>query len=385
MKRFIFILIITICIYPFIGKSQQLSPNAEISLLTCSPGNELYTLFGHSAIRIKDKHIDCVFNYGAFDFKTPNFYMKFAQGKLKYMLSLSSYQEFLAEYTYTKRGVIEQILNLTPQEKQRIFIALINNYQPQNKFYHYDFLFDNCSTRVRDIIAKNCNGTIRYNYSYIKKPLTFWNMLDKYLLKNKWIYLGIHLALGSPCDVVATNFQQSFLPDNLMLAFNHATIVNEETNRQLVKRTQQILPVKLEYKTTAWYLRPLFLFGLLATVLFAFMLIYRNSPKQHLWIDYLLFSIAGLVGWLIIFLWFFTNHQATENNWNLLWANPIYVPLIWIFLRKKGKVRRYFFQFNTLLLIFTLAFWWAIPQQLASAVIPIIFMLLIRSYQFTKK
>ncbi len=383
MKRYFLFITIIICLFPFWGKSQQLSPNAEISLLTCSPGDEMYSLFGHTAIRIKDTNIDSVFNYGTFDFNTPNFYMKFARGRLKYILSYKSFENFMLEYRYTKRGVIEQVLDLTQKEKQQLFQALIVNYRPENRFYHYDFLFDNCSTRARDIIVQNCDGKIQYNYSYIK-PATFWNLLDKYMYKSKWIFLGIHLALGSPCDVSATNFQQSFLPDNLMESFNNAVITGEDGNRKLVKSCRSILPARVICKTTIWYLRPLFLFGLLAVLILILTIININKVKQYFLVDYLLFAITGLVGWLIVFLWFFTDHQATGPNWNLLWANPLYLPFALILLKSKSKTARYFFLFNTILLLLILAFWWAIPQQLAYAVIPVIFMLLIRSFNNLK-
>ncbi len=381
-KLFLFITII-ISVFPFTGKSQQLSPQAEVSLLTCSPGSEIYSQFGHTAIRIKDTNMDYVFNYGTFDFNTPYFALKFAQGRLKYMLDVDSFNEFIQRYTYTKRGVIEQVLNLTQNEKQQLLRALIANYQSENRFYHYDFLFDNCSTRVRDIIAKNCDGNIQYDYSYIK-PATFWQLLDKYMYKSKWIYFGIHLALGMPCDVTATNFQQSFLPNNLMEAFNHATIVSDNGNRKLVKSSRTLLPVRVKSKTTAWYLCPLFLFGLLSIFVLILTVVNRNKAKQYFGIDYLLLSISGLVGWVIVFLWFFTDHQATEMNLNLLWANPLYLPFGVILLKRKSKIAYYFFLLNTLLLLLLLAFWWAIPQELAYAVLPIIFILSIRSFNNLK-
>ena len=133
----------------------QLSPSAQVSIITCAPGDELYSIFGHSAIRVNDSinQIDLVFNYGTFDFDTPNFYLKFMRGKLNYMLSMAPYDRFLFEYVYYKRSVWEQVLDLSEVEKNNLFQALIINAEPEHRNYHYHFFFDNCATRIRDMAA----------------------------------------------------------------------------------------------------------------------------------------------------------------------------------------------------------------------------------------
>ena len=196
--------------------SVKLSKDATISILTCSPGNELYSLFGHTGIRVVDKanNMDIVFNYGTFDFATQGFYFKFARGLLPYQLSCSEFRRFLSSYIYDGRSVYSQTLNLDSIQKQYLMDLLVENYEPANREYLYNFLYDNCSTRVRDIIEKSTGNQI----TWIAQPSTksFWNLLDEYLGRSPWIQWGIHTILGSPATSTATIREQMFLPDYLM-------------------------------------------------------------------------------------------------------------------------------------------------------------------------
>lgn len=358
---------------------QELSEKSEISLLTCTPGEELYSLFGHSAIRVKDleNNIDLVFNYGTFDFNTPNFYVKFARGKLKYMLSIASFDRFKQEYIYEKRGITEQKLNLNAESKQRLFSALLTNYRPENRFYNYDFLFDNCSTRIRDIIQEN--GNVLFD-STTKSSYSFWNLLDRYMEKSKWIHLGIHLALGMPCDVEANPYQYMFLPENMMVAFENASIENNGNRIKLVHETNLILKEKTNFTTTIWYKRPLFIFSILTLAVLCLSILYLRKKKTFIIFDTILFSITGLLGWLIIFLWFFTDHQATGPNLNILWAIPLHFPIVFLlFIKEKTNFTYYYFLINSFVLLFILGCWPIIPQSLPNEILPFVVLLLIRS------
>ena len=183
--------------------SIKLSKDATISILTCSPGNELYSLFGHTGIRVVDKanDMDIVFNYGTFDFATQGFYFKFARGLLPYQLSCSEFRRFLSSYIHDERSVYSQTLNLDSIQKQYLMDLLVENYEPANREYLYNFLYDNCSTRVRDIIEKSTGNQI----TWIAQPSTksFWNLLDEYLGRSPWIQWGIHTILGSPATALA--------------------------------------------------------------------------------------------------------------------------------------------------------------------------------------
>ncbi len=366
---------------------QNLSKNAEISLLTCSPGDELYSQFGHSALRIKDqeKKIDIVFGYGTFNFDTPNFYPKFARGKLDYMLSYSNFDRFRNGYIYEKRGIIEQKLNLDSIERQNLFTSLLINYKPENRYYRYDFLFDNCSTRIRDIVKANTSGPILFD-TIVNQPKSFWNLLDPFMEKSRWIFLGIHLALGIPCDTEATPYQYMFLPDNMMLGFENAKIKTDGTTKPLVKSTEVILKPALNLKLTIWYKRPGFIFGIIATLGLILSLVYLKKEKNFFVFDLFIFGICGLLGWLIIFLWFFTDHQATGPNWNIIWAIPLHFPMVLTLLRKKSHLfAYYYFLLNSLLLILVIGSWSIIPQSFPNEILPFVALLLIRSLYIVKK
>lgn len=271
MKRFKFLAsLILIGILSFSNTyAKQFSEQSEVSLLTCSPGEDIYRHWGHSALRFHDplNKIDLVFNYGTFNFNTPNFYTKFIKGKLMYRLAYESYRDFLPEYMRSGQGVTEQKLNLDLETKRKLFAAVIENYKPENRYYHYDFLFDNCSTRIRDIIEDNVEGKIIYKEN-TNESKSFWNLLDQFMERSRWVYLGIHLILGSPCDVEATPYQYMFLPDNMMFAFTNATVLNNGERVPLVSHTKEVLKPTLDYKMTEWYKRPSFIFGVLSLIFY---------------------------------------------------------------------------------------------------------------------
>ncbi len=366
--------------------SKELSECSEVSVLTCTPGKDLYSLFGHSALRFKDPahKIDLVFNYGTFDFNTPNFYTKFARGQLKYCLSCSTYEQFCMAYIHEERGIVEQKLNLDFATKNKLFKAVLENYEPHNRYYNYDFLFDNCATRIRDIIEENVNG-MAYNNKQFSNPKTFWDLLDQFMENSRWIYLGIHLVLGSPCNVEATPHQYQFLPDYMMQAFSEATILKNGSRIPLVYCTNEVLKAKLEQTRTVWYLAPWFIFGLIASLILAISIFCLRKGKSFFVIDHLLFGITGLLGWLIVFLWFFTNHQATAPNWNILWALPIHFPMANLLLWIKSKKSHYYFLLNAIFILMVLASWTFIPQSLPNEMLPIVALLFIRSLFVAKK
>ena len=195
MKKIIFLFIISSLI-SIKGIGLTLSPETEVSILTCAPGNELYSLFGHTAIRINDpRHqIDRVYNYGTFDFSTPHFYLKYARGLLPYQLTVQKFSHFIYNYQLEERTVYAQTIRLDSLEKQRIFDLLEENLLPQNRYYLYNFLFDNCTTRSRDILLKSLPDSVAWNMPDVNK--NFWNLLDEYLQASPWVQWGIHTILG---------------------------------------------------------------------------------------------------------------------------------------------------------------------------------------------
>lgn len=376
MKQFLAI----VCFF-LIGVSHQaqehvvpvLSGDAEISLLTCSPGEETYSLFGHSAMRVHDPilDIDAVFNYGTFSFDE-NFYFNFTMGKLNYKLGLSGMQRFTRAYEQDGRGIIEQKLNLDSAQTQAVFEFLDWNYKPANRYYLYDFFNDNCSSILRDLMDTALNGQV--TFADLSKPSqpSYRNMIDSYLIYDPWGDFGIDLGLGLPCDRSPDYMEYMFLPDELSAAFDHATINGQPL---VTEKSVLIEPVGLTYEWSWTYPIPLFwfLFGIVAVI----SAVGFRKRRALIGIDVVLFSIIGLVGALLFFLWFITDHTATANNLNMLWAWPTHLlvlPFLW-----NKRVRSMYFMVYGSVLVLTLVLFPFLPQMLHLATIPIMATLLCRS------
>lgn len=306
---------------PSPAQSGALSPQAQFSVVTCGPGRDLYATFGHSAFRLRDPQngIDWVYNYGTFDFNTPNFYAKFARGRLPYALSKQRFEDFLYTYQYENRWVREQLLDLDASQAAALFDFLEENHRPENRFYRYDFLFENCATKIPEILARVLNPDLEYSYGHLQESLTFRELIHKNLNWNSWSALGIDLALGSVIDREARGPEFSFLPEYVELQMQHAAM----GNMPLVKKERTILDLALPPLPSYFTATPLFwmLLLLLATGTITW-IDYRNQVRSRV-LDFLLFFLTGASGVLIAFLWFFTDHQATQWNANLLWAVPM--------------------------------------------------------------
>ena len=211
------------------SQAKKLSPQAEISILTIAPGTSLNDAFGHSGFRVKDSKygLDVVYNYGIYDFNTPNFYTKFAQGKLNYLIGKNYFTDFYNSYVRQNRTIEEQLLNINEAEKQKLFNYLETNYKPENRGYLYDFFFDNCATKIKDVTAKNLSNTITFNTPKELQPESFRTLIQNQLETNSWGSVGIDLALGSVIDKQATAEEHMFLPKYIHLFFNEATVANK--------------------------------------------------------------------------------------------------------------------------------------------------------------
>ena len=355
----------------------QLSPDARISILTCSPGNELYSIFGHTAIRVSDTRLgmDYVFNYGTFNFNTPHFYLKFMRGQLNYMLSVSTFSQFMVEYRYNQRSVWEQELNLDDSEKQALFNALVINAEPQNRFYHYHFFFDNCATRVRDMAINHLSHPVVFSSvpNDTIPSMSFRQAIATYLEQRPWTRLGLDLILGSPTDDPVNAQTIQFLPNYLMLQFEGSRRNN--SGHKLVHPTKTLLTFNhLPEKTTA---QPGYVLTLAALVLGLLTWLQLRKGFNLKWIDRFLFLLVGVIGLLITFLWFFTQHTVTGPNWHLLWANPLYLLLAF-----GPSIYRGFFRYLSLMLgigvVFVLLFFWALPQYMPPVLIPVWLVLVLR-------
>jgi len=354
----------------------------EVSLLTCDPGKELYSSFGHSAIRVRQigsQGRDLVFNFGTFDFNTPNFYGKFAAGKLDYMLSVTTYDQFIIEYDYFKRSVREQVLDLSADQKDFLVQHLQAQYDPARRYYRYDFFFNNCATKVRDAFEIAIGKELVWNDPEVQEDKTFRNLIDEYVYPLPWADLGIDLALGAVIDRVATTRESQFLPDYMEQAFARATIEGNGPSRPLVSETRVILEYPKE-EFTMGLVNPYLVFWVVA-ILVAIVTFY-GFKKGRLFkgLDIGIFGILGLLGLLITFLWFFTDHSATRLNWNILWAFPGHVMLAWGLLKKNTPTWISKYLLGTLVITaLALVVWMIGVQSFHPSLVPIFLILILRS------
>ncbi len=330
----------------FSVNAQKLSHQAEISIITCAPGNELYSAFGHSAMRVVDEklHIDKVYNYGTFDFRTPNFYLKFSRGQLDYMLSVSSYRRFLRSYTAEKRQVKEQILNLNQAQKQAVFDYLENNAKPEHKFYRYDFIKDNCATRVKDVLKTALKDKLILGTSGLPDGTTARDMLHLYTTQKQWLQLGIDAVLGLPVDKAVTNEDAVFLPDYLYKVFENSEIKTTSGRQKIVKKSRVLfMPEKTVSKKSGTF-NPLFLFIGLLFITIGLTAVELTADKNFHHFDYALFFLAGFVGLVLTIIWFATEHTPTVNNLDIMWAFPLHLAAVFMLVRRKHiKLLRYYF------------------------------------------
>lgn len=365
--------------------ARQLSPRAEISLLTIDPGAELYSAFGHTAVWIHDPGLgfDRVYNYGTFDFqpgKELEFYLNFVQGRLNYRLDVETYRHFDRVYRYFKRAYFAQVLNLTQAQKQAVYDFLETNYLPENRYYLYEFFYDNCATRVRDLFKSVLGDSLRYAAVQQPTAQTHRDLLEVYLEDRYWADFGIDLALGAVVDHRVTPWERMFLPDFLADEFAQARVLTPAGEQPFVRERRDLYPGALTVQPEPWYLRPSVLFALLA--LAGGWLTYRQWRSQRLrlgW-DVALFGLSGLGGLVLLLLWVATIHTAPAHNYNLLWLLPTHLLVAPLLLRTRRPawLGRYFL-ISAALTALPILGWLFLPQQFNPAFGPWMLLLLTRS------
>ena len=380
MKKLFPILVTFFCISYGLAQYKNLSPNAEISIITAGPGSLLYEGFGHSTIRIKDRDFDTAYNYGIFDFNAPNFYVNFTKGRLLYKLERYPFHYFVRSYQRQKRWIKEQVLSLNQEEKQQFFEYLENNAKPENATYLYDPFFNNCATILREITSAILKEKVTFYSNHIEKKASFRTLMNAQIPWNTWGSFGINLALGSKLDQIATEEEHMYLPSFVYEGFKNARISSQGEEKDLVKTDRYII----KYDTipiTSSLLSPLLVF--IGILVIGIWIIYRDSHRKvrSKWFDFTLFFTTGLLGLLITFLWFFTNHSTTPENYNLLWAFAPNCFIAFYLLKERPKkwVRNYII--GALLLLCLIPFiWWTQVQQFPTAITPILVMLALRFY-----
>lgn len=311
----------------------------KVSLMTCAPGTEIYALFGHTALRYEDtaRGEDWVFNYGMFSFNTPHFIYRFVKGETDYELGVTPYSYFEGSYAMRGSSVYQQTLNLTMAEKQKLRRLLEENYQPENRVYRYNFFYDNCTTRARDIIEECIEGKVVYPDG--KEGLSFRDIVHQYTKGHEWDELGIDMCLGSEADEPVDVRKQMFAPFYMLEAAGKATIVAGDSVRPFVLQEEKVVDVEPEGGEGGFPLSPLVcVFVLMGAVCLVGWI--QLKVKKVIWIwDLFLFGVQGLAGCVIAFLVCFSTHPTVGSNWLILLLNPIpliYLPVM-VYRAIKGK------------------------------------------------
>lgn len=378
MKKAFFIIFLCSLSLDVIAQQITLSEQAEISVITVDPGNNLNDAFGHSAFRVKDNllRLDVAYNYGIFDYDTPNFYGKFAQGKLLYDLASYPFSYFYKSYVAENRSIKEQVLNLSIPEKRAFFDFLQNNAKPENKSYYYDFFYDNCATKLKDVAQNVLKEKVVFTANFTEgKDETLRSLIHQYTEKNHpWGTFGIDLALGSIIDKKATVKDYHFLPDHIFNAYAESTL----SGKPIVKKTNLLFTSK-ETKDSIQWVTPTTLFSALALLVLG--ITYRNTKnnKRSKALDFVLLLSTGLVGTVVVLLWFATDHTPTKNNFNVLWAFMPNLLVAFVVLKKEiPKWVKYYLILLILLLAVTALLWLFKLQIFAVGIIPVLLFLLVR-------
>lgn len=355
--------------------AERLSNKTQISLITISPGSDLYSAFGHSTLWILDteQNIDRVYNFGTFNFDQPNFYLNFVKGHLDYTLSVYSFEEQYLSTRDEGRGLSQQVLNLDSGQKQRLYDFLEWNSLPENSHYLYDFYLDNCSSRFRDVLQTNCGKELVFDKT-ISTPYSFRDWMNICLIPHPWSALFMNIGLGAPADRKTDYLTQMYLPINLKLAISTAT----NHAKPLVKSENELLdPIEIEPQngtTDIWISTGIVL-------LIALLLIISKSrfPILERIFDISLFSFVTILGLALALLWLCTDHWVCASNTDLLWANPFSFIYLFLLTKLKSKKSIYHISISTLVLSFGyFTFGFLLPEKPVSILFPFIIALQVR-------
>lgn len=321
---------------PIVEPSHLNPKTLQISLLTCSPGKEIWALFGHTAIRFKednayayDDNFDIVVNYGMFSFNQPHFIPRFVLGKTDYQMGIVPMNIFMKEYAYEGRGITEQILNISDKDKEAILQALIKNTLPENVTYRYNFFYNNCTSKARDLIIDNLNGKVKYNRNI--ENVSFRNIIHRYNNVDKWAQLGDDMLLGVKADKPTNRQEQQFLPDNLMHDFASATY----DGKPLISKTNKLLRV-IPHKTNTtdfsfsdnFIPSPMICVIIFIIITFIINLIeVKKVIAISLW-DSFLMIFTGIIG-IILTVMIFSEHPCVNANGLIFIFNPL--PLFFLY------------------------------------------------------
>ncbi len=383
LRLFVFYTLLYICM----GGQAMPADSLDVSLMTCAPGQEVYALYGHTAIRVNNYATgeDWVFNYGMFSFNRPNFIWRFTRGECDYQIGAAPFVYFIQEYAERGSAVYQQTLNLTTSEKLRLWALLTENMLPENRVYLYNFFYDNCTTRARDRIEEAVSGEIVYPRSDTVR--TYREIVHQYTRRHPWAELGNDICLGCEADRPIGIRQEMFAPFFLMRYFEDAVIKDSAGRvRPLVLSTAQVVEGRQDADDAGSGVSPaLCAWGLFVVVLLLTCDEYRRL-KCFWWLDALLMTLVGGMGLVVTFLFFFSIHPTVGSNWQIWVFNPmplLAMPRV-VYCAVKGK-KTYYHEVNMLVLMFFILFSVWIPQDFCVVVVPLALTLWLRSCSYLLK
>ena len=362
MKRY-FLFILSCLLYA--NAQAYNTENLQVSLLTVMPrANEVYTVYGHTALRFFDpvQQIDVVFNWGTFDFEAPHFLYRFVRGETDYFLSTSDYARFLFAYQMGNSTVVEQLLDLSTEGKEALIEKLSINLLPENRVYRYNFLFDNCTTRVRDLIEQS---SPELEYPAQEEKTTFRKLIHSCTQPYPWMTFGIDLLVGAGADSLISVRQELFLPVNLEKILDATP---------LVVSSEQVLTAVPEPDVQLKFWESPLIVGYIILLIYIIIAIASRLKRRPFkgWFAPLFF-IAGATGCLAAFMAAFSCHPCMWPNWNLLWLHPLHlIGFAGCFLKTPRRWIRWYHAANCVVLLGVLAGWYWIPQGLNPANIPFV-------------
>jgi hypothetical protein len=350
------------------------SEETKVSIISIGEGSSLADAFGHTGIRVISNGNDIVFNFGVYDFSAPNFYSNFVKGRPVYKLAVQKYEKFKDGYIYQNRYLVEHELNISEESKMNIIDLLVNNSRPENKYYTYDYLRDNCSTRVADILIDDINNKFRDDKLESEALFTYRELIHEKISENSWAALGIDLCLGAIIDKKISVRETFFIPEKLMKYMDRLMI---DYSKPITKNIIFLPDSPSKYNEE--FPKPFLVNSIIS--LFIILLTYFNF-KNSSWnrsIDFIIYLFSGLVGVLIIYLWFFSNHFASAQNFNFLWAFPFNLAVVFALIKKNPPLWTInFVKLNIILLILLFIHWITGVQKYNITLLPIFISLLVR-------
>ena len=363
----------------FSYSNEQDADRYSISILTVSPGKDLVDAFGHSGIRVIDRELnyDVVFNFGIYDFQAPDFYSNFVKGRPIYSLGINNYNRFINNYKNQNRGVVEHKILISNNKKDNVIRLLFENSKQENKFYIYDYFNDNCSTKVADLFIENFNDEFNNSETNLSKKSkhSYRSLIYQMIPRNSWGSLGIDICLGSVIDQDINYRQTFFLPSK----FGKFLDTIESENSQILESKLVLESLETSEESVLNVTSPMFILFFISILIILITFRDFKNDKQTKVLDTLLISITSMIGLLISYLWFFSDHSAASQNYNILWASPLNILLfIDLFVSKKRKWILGYLKFIFLMLLLMISHWILSVQTFNITLFSFIFALLIR-------